>query len=113
MNIIEAKDLVHEFFRRDEEGNIEGISVALDKVDLNVKEGQFISILGHNGSGKSTLLKPLCGILPYEGSVVLDGKELRKLPRKQISSRISMGRRTLPTEAIFSQITRAGMLMTP
>ena len=47
MNIIEAKDLVHEFFRRDEEGNIEGISVALDKVDLNVFLPILQSQLGH------------------------------------------------------------------
>ena len=39
MNIIEAVKLTHEYFRRDEEGNIEGISVALDKVDLDVRTG--------------------------------------------------------------------------
>lgn len=76
MNIIEAKQLVHEFFRRDEEGNIEGIQVALDKVDLKVEAGAFISILGHNGSGKSTLAKHINALLtPSEGTLYVDGKD--------------------------------------
>ena len=49
MGIIKANKLVHEFFRRDEDGNVESITTALDQVDLEVKEGQFIAILGHNG----------------------------------------------------------------
>ena len=63
MSFIEAKQLVHEYFRRDEEGNIEGIQVAVDHVDLQVEQGQFISILGHNGSGKSTLAKHINALL--------------------------------------------------
>lgn len=76
MNIIEAKKLVHEFFRRDEEGNIEGIQVALNEVDLQVKAGSFISILGHNGSGKSTLAKHINALLtPTDGTLYVDGKD--------------------------------------
>ena len=75
MNIIEANQLTHEYFRRDEEGNVEGIQVALDAVDLDVREGQFISILGHNGSGKSTLAKHINALLlPSSGTIVVDGK---------------------------------------
>ena len=50
MGIIKASKLVHEYIRRDEEGNVAAITTALDHVDLDVKEGQFIAILGHNGS---------------------------------------------------------------
>ena len=57
MGIIKTKDLTFEYIRRDEEGNVEGITTAVDHVDLDVKPGQFIAILGHNGSGKSTLAK--------------------------------------------------------
>ena len=53
MGIIKTSKLVHEFIRRDEEGNVESITTALDNVNLDIKEGQFIAILGHNGSGKT------------------------------------------------------------
>lgn len=74
MGIIKAKDLVHEYIRRDEEGNVESIQTALDKVNLDVKKGDFIAVLGHNGSGKSTLAKHINAILePTEGSLWVDG----------------------------------------
>lgn len=76
MGIIEAKDLVHEYYRRDEEGNVESIETAVDHVDLSVQPGQFISILGHNGSGKSTLAKHINALLlPTEGTLWVDGKD--------------------------------------
>ena len=74
MGIIKAKDLVHEYIRRDEEGNVESIQTALDKVSLDVKKGDCIAVLGHNGSGKSTLAKHINAILePTEGSLWVDG----------------------------------------
>ncbi len=76
MNIIKAKNVVHEFFRRDEEGNVEAITTALDQVNLEVKEGQFIAILGHNGSGKSTLAKHINALLtPSEGVLWVNGMD--------------------------------------
>ncbi|MBO5092759.1 MAG: ATP-binding cassette domain-containing protein, partial [Lachnospiraceae bacterium] len=53
MGIIEASKLVFEYIRRDEEGNAEGVTRAVDEVDLDVAQGEFVAILGHNGSGKS------------------------------------------------------------
>ena len=74
MSIIKSKNLVHEYIRRDEEGNVESIQVALDHVNLNVEPGQFISILGHNGSGKSTFAKHINALLtPSEGTLYVDG----------------------------------------
>jgi len=76
MGIIKTKDLVFEYIRRDEEGNVEGISRAVDEVSLDVKQGDFVAILGHNGSGKSTLAKHINAILyPTEGTVWVDGKD--------------------------------------
>ena len=73
MSIIRSKDLVHEYIRRDEEGNVEAIQVALDHVNLKVEPGQFISILGHNGSGKSTFAKHINALLtPSEGAIWVD-----------------------------------------
>ena len=77
MGIIKAKNIVHEFFRRDEEGNVESITTALDHVNLDVKAGQFIAILGHNGSGKSTLAKHINALLtPTEGVIWVDGMDV-------------------------------------
>lgn len=79
MGIIKASKLVHEFIRRDEEGNVESITTALNEVELDVKEGQFIAILGHNGSGKSTLAKHINALLaPSEGSLWVDGMDVQK-----------------------------------
>ena len=75
MEMIQTEKLVYEYEKRDEEGNVIGTSRAIDEVDIEAKEGQFIAVLGHNGSGKSTLAKHLNAILvPTEGSVWVDGK---------------------------------------
>lgn len=79
MSIIKASKLIHEFIRRDEEGNVESITTALDEVNLEVKQGQFIAILGHNGSGKSTLAKHINALLsPTEGELWVDGMDVRE-----------------------------------
>ena len=76
MAIVETKDLVFEYIRRDEEGNVEGITRAVDEVSLSIKQGDFVAILGHNGSGKSTLAKHINAILyPTEGTVWVDGMD--------------------------------------
>ena len=75
MEMIQTEKLVYEYEKRDEEGNVIGTSRAIDEVDIEAKEGQFIAVLGHNGSGKSTLAKHLNAILvPTEGSVWVNGK---------------------------------------
>ena len=76
MGIIQTNKLVFEYIRRDEEGNAEGITRAVDEVDLDIRQGEFVAILGHNGSGKSTLAKHINAILyPTEGTVLVDGKD--------------------------------------
>ncbi|MBR5597544.1 MAG: energy-coupling factor transporter ATPase [Lachnospiraceae bacterium] len=79
MGIIKAVNLAFEYIRRDEEGNVEGITRAVDGVNLDIKEGDFVAILGHNGSGKSTLAKHLNALLyPTEGTVFVDGKDVKQ-----------------------------------
>lgn len=78
MGIIKTDKLVFEYIRRDEEGNVEGITRAVDEVDIDVKQGDFVAILGHNGSGKSTLAKHINAILyPTEGTVWVDGMDTK------------------------------------
>ena len=75
MSLINTKNLSFDYIKRDEEGNVEGIIRAVDDVSVDVKEGEFVAILGSNGSGKSTFAKHLNALLfPTEGSVWVDGK---------------------------------------
>ena len=76
MGIVEAKNLTFEYIRRDEEGNVEGITTAVDNVNIDIKAGDFVAVLGHNGSGKSTFAKHLNAlVMPTEGTVYVDGMD--------------------------------------
>ena len=65
-----------------------GKDIILNGIDLDVEKGEFLSILGASGSGKTTLFLTLLGTKPYEGSITLDGKELRKIKRKDIYKKL-------------------------
>lgn len=79
MGIVKTKDLTFEYIRRDEEGNVEGITTAVDHVNIDLQAGQFIAVLGHNGSGKSTLAKHFNAlVLPTEGTVWVDGMDTKE-----------------------------------
>ena len=77
--MIKIQKLIHDYIKRDDEGNAAGTQRALDGVDLDVKAGQFIAVLGHNGSGKSTFAKHINALLsPTEGTLWVDGKDVSK-----------------------------------
>lgn len=79
MDMIQTEKLVFEYEKRDEDGNVVGMSRAIDEVDIEIKEGQFIAILGHNGSGKSTLAKHMNAILvPTAGTMWVDGRNTKE-----------------------------------
>lgn len=78
MDMVQTEKLIFEYEKRDEEGNVTGTYRAIDEIDLDVKEGQFIAVLGHNGSGKSTLAKHINAILvPTGGTMWVNGKNTR------------------------------------
>ena len=78
MEMIHSENLIYEYDKRDEEGNIIGTNRAIDGVDIDVPQGSFVAILGHNGSGKSTLAKHMNAILvPTGGTMWVDGRDTK------------------------------------
>ena len=76
MDIIQAKDLTHDYIKYDEDDNPVSVRHALENMDLSIEEGQFVAILGHNGSGKSTLAKHINALLlPTTGTVYVGGMD--------------------------------------
>jgi iron complex transport system ATP-binding protein len=64
---------------------------SLRHIDLTVKAGEAVALLGPNGSGKTTLIKLAAGVLrPGQGEVLLDGTSLRRLSRKEIARRVAV-----------------------
>jgi NitT/TauT family transport system ATP-binding protein len=69
-SVVEAREITKRFVHRD------GEFTALERVSLDVREGEFVSIVGPSGCGKSTLLHILAGLKrPDAGSVAIDGRE--------------------------------------
>ena len=71
MNVLEVKNLTYSY--SEEQIN------TLKDVSFEIKQGDYVSILGHNGSGKSTLAKVIMGLCPnYQGQIIINGRELNK-----------------------------------
>ena len=62
----------------------------LDGVNIRINEGESVCILGSNGSGKSTLLKAIIGIIPYEGEVKINGKDIKGMSRREIATNVAV-----------------------
>ncbi len=80
MAVLNTKNLIKEYQLGDH------YIQALNGVDFNIEEGEFVAIMGPSGSGKSTLLHLLGGLdTPTEGNIFLDTQEYSKLPDNQIT----------------------------
>ena len=65
-------------------GNKEDLRIALDQVSLDIKDGEFVTIIGGNGSGKSTLMNVISGVFPPDqGSIMIDNIDVSKLKEYQ------------------------------
>ena len=81
MGIIKAVKLAFDYLKYDEDGNVQETQRAVDGVDIDIKEGQFVAILGHNGSGKSTFAKHINALLlPSDGTIWIDGLNTSEEP---------------------------------
>jgi iron complex transport system ATP-binding protein len=60
-----------------------GGDLIVDRMDLDVAEGEWVTIIGPNGAGKSTALRAIGGLLPFAGHVALNGTPVDKVPRRE------------------------------
>jgi iron complex transport system ATP-binding protein len=67
-----------------------GKAEILKDINLEINPGEKIFIGGANGSGKTTLLRVLAGIIPHSGEVLIDGKEVSSMKRKNIAKLIAL-----------------------
>ncbi|MEG2246677.1 MAG: ABC transporter ATP-binding protein [Peptostreptococcaceae bacterium] len=80
MNILKTKSLKKYY------GENENLVKAIDNTDIEIKEGEFVAIVGKSGSGKSTLLHMIGGLdRPTEGKVIIDGKDIFSLKDEQLA----------------------------
>ena len=74
--MLELREVAITFLR----GTVNAVR-ALDRLNLAVAAGEFVSIIGSNGAGKSSLIKAIAGLAPPdEGSVVFEGRDITRLP---------------------------------
>jgi iron complex transport system ATP-binding protein len=62
-----------------------GTTDALRELSLEVADGEWIALVGPNGAGKTTALRALCGLVPYEGSIAIDGRDARTFGRRELA----------------------------
>ncbi len=74
MSIIRIENLHHTICELDDDGNLYEKEYAINGIDLDIEEGEFLAVIGRNGSGKSTLAKHINGLLlPTDGDVFVNG----------------------------------------
>jgi bicarbonate transport system ATP-binding protein len=75
MSVFVAVDQIEKVFPLADGGKY----IALKGIDLQIKKGEFVSLIGHSGCGKSTLLNMIAGLdLPSEGLVTLEGQRIKE-----------------------------------
>ena len=86
-----------------------GKTEILKDINLEIKPGEKVFIGGANGSGKTTLLRVLAGIIPYSGEVLIDGKEVSSMKRKEVAKLIALMSQT--SEIYFPYTVKETVLL--
>ncbi|WP_085832671.1 energy-coupling factor transporter ATPase [Clostridium merdae] len=85
--ILETKDLTYRYGM-----GTPMEQVAVDNVNIAIRRGEFLGVIGHTGSGKSTLIQQLNGLMrPTSGQVLLNGKDIWAEPKKIRAVRFQVG----------------------
>ena len=83
-----------------------GKQTVLDGVDFEVREGETVALLGPSGTGKSVLLKHIIGLIhPDQGTIIVDGKDVNRLKRKELSELRSHIGYVFQNGALFDSMT--------
>ena len=82
-----------------------GKTKILSGINLVINPGEKVFIGGANGSGKTTLLRVLSGIIPHEGKVMIDGRDISSMKRKDAAQLIAQ--MSLPEEPAGAGLPRA------
>jgi iron complex transport system ATP-binding protein len=90
-----------------------GERVALREVSFQAVAGELMAILGPNGAGKSTLLKALAGLVAVEGEVLVDGRPLTLLSRREVARRVALVAQDPPADVPFTVLELALMGRAP
>ena len=69
--------------------DLDGVRV-VDGVTLDLERGGWLGLIGPNGAGKTTLLRAVARLVPYDGSIVLDGDEVASLRRREVARRVAV-----------------------
>ena len=86
-----------------------GAEPVLKGVDLQVRRGELVAVLGANGAGKSTLMRAISGLLrPVAGGVALDGEDIARLPAHKVAalgvSLVPEGRQVFPELSVLHNL---------
>jgi len=91
-----------------------GKAVVINQLNLEVKEGEMMSIIGPNGAGKTTLLRCINGLVPANsGDITFEGKSIKKLPTHKIArlgiTHCPEGRRPFPEMSVYENLKMGGL----
>ena len=67
-----------------------GGQLIVDRIELEIAEGEWVALIGPNGAGKTTLLRAIAGLVRYEGTVLIHDRDARSLRRRELARQIAV-----------------------